>query len=296
MLRLVFTAAFGLLVTLCFGQLKKFYSLKETSRFDTVQFTLEATAGNCYIRSSDAGEGPLTIYGNPDLEKINPSFTSKVKEGKCVVDLDLQEFRSSSLSDGILFAMLRNKSEENNYWKILFDDNKIYQLNLSYGFGNADVDLSGTAVQNFKVRSGSADIVVDYNSREPNKTTMDTFQIKVDMGSIIARHLELANAKYINANIGFGRAMLDFSSNVSQSCTIDASVGAGSLDIFIPSREVPMIIYLKESPLCGMHITEGFEEVEKGVFVNMNYRADAENLMTFKIDVALGNVAFHYAD
>lgn len=296
MLRLVFSAAFGLLFSFSYGQLKKFYSLKEASPYDTVQFTLEATAGNCLVQSSKKDEGPLSIYGNPDLEKINPSFKSRVQNGKCIVDLDLQEFKSSSLSDGIIFAMLRNNSEQNNYWKILFDENMIYQLNLSYGFGNADVDLSGTSVQNFKIKSGSADIVVDYNNNQPNKISMDTFLVKVDMGSIIARHLELANASYINANIGFGSAMLDFSSPPGQKCMIDASVGAGSLDIFIPSRNVPMIIYLKESPLCGMSMTKGFEEVEKNVFVNMSYSADAENLMTFKIDVALGNVSFHYAD
>ncbi len=295
MLRLVFTAAFGLLFSFCYGQLKKFYTLKETSGYSTIDFTLEATAGNCFIKSSDS-EGPLSIYGNPDLDKINPSFRSRIVDDVCKVHLDLQEFRSSSLSDGILLAMIRDKSEQNNYWKIIFDREKKYRLNLSYGFGNADVDLSGTSVQNFKVRSGSADILVDYSDGEPNKIEMDTFWVKADMGSIVARHLELARAKYVMANIGFGRALLDFSDASDTRCTVDASVGAGNLDVFLPGRDVPMIIYMKDSPLCGMRLAEGFEEVERNVFVNMNYRADAKNLLTFKVDVALGNVAFHYTN
>ncbi len=294
MLRIVLASVFTLSLTLCFSQLKKFYTLKESVSFDTVAFRLEATTGNCFMKASD--EGPLSIYGNPDLEKINPSFKSKVTGRTCKVDLDLEEFRSSSLGDGILLAMLRTEESQNNFWKILFDTEKVYHLDLSYGFGNADVDLSGTSVQNFKVRSGSADISVNYNNGEANKIEMDTFWVKTDMGSISAKHLELAKAKYVKANVGFGRAMLDFSATSDRKCTIDASVGAGSLEVFLPGNHVPTIIYMKESPLCGLRIANGFEEVEKNVFVNMSYQADAQNLLIFNVDVAMGNVAFRNTD
>lgn len=296
MLRLVFTAVFGLLFSFSYGQLRKFYSIQETSSFDTVDFALEATAGHCSMKVSENSEGPLSIYGNPDLEKINPSFKSKIVDGKCIVDLDLQEFRSSSLSDGIVYAMLRGDKKDNNVWKVLFDEEKVYKLNLSYGFGTADIDLGGASVQIFKVKSGSADIAVGYGDSTPNKVVMDTFYIKVDMGSITARQLELARAKYIDANIGFGNALLDFGDrSLSQGCNIKASVGAGSLDIVIPGKDTPVIIYMKDSPLCGTSMAEGFEEVESNVFVNKSYSAGAENLMVFNIDVALGNVSFKYA-
>ncbi len=293
MLRLVLTGAFGLFFSCSYGQLKKFYTLKETVRIDTVDFSLEATSGNCYIKSSPDAEG-LTIYGNPDLNKINPSFKSSVENGKCDVALDLQEYRSSNFADGLLMAMVREKVEENNYWKILFDQEKVYRLNLSYGFGNADVDLSGASIQNFKVRSGSADIIVDYNDRNPNKIQMDTFWVKADMGSVVARHLELAKARYVMANIGFGRALLDFGASTGDKCLVEASVGAGNLDVYLPREDVPIIIYLSDSPLCGRRMVDGFEEVERNVFVNMNYSSEAEDLITFRIDVSLGNVAFHY--
>ena len=118
MMRLVLTAAFGLLFSFSYGQLKKFYSLKEISKFDTVDFTLDATAGNCYIKQSN--EGPLAIYGNPDLEKINPDFKYEILNKTCKVALDLQEYRSSSFGDGLVLAMLREKTDDNNYWKVLF--------------------------------------------------------------------------------------------------------------------------------------------------------------------------------
>ena len=98
------------------------------------------------------------------------------------------------------------------------------------------------------------------------------------------------------ANVGFGNAILDFNKPGKEGCTIEASVGAGNLKIIMPGRDVPMIIYLKDSPLCGVRLAEGFEEVERNVFVNMKYDAHAKDLMTFRVDVALGNIAFQYAD
>lgn len=290
---MVFAAAFGLLSLFSYGQLKKFYTLNEEEHFDTIDFSLQATAGNCVLKASE-GEGPLVIYGNPDLERINPSFKTDMRGQTCNVRLKLQEFKSSSVGDGLLIAMFKEHAERNNFWKILCDEDKIYRLNLSYGFGHADVDLSGTSVQYFKVKTGSADILVDYNNGQPNKIEMDTFYVKADMGSIIAKHLDLSRAKYIKANIGFGRALLDFSDANNNKCAIDASVGAGNLDVFLPDTSTPMIIYLKDSPFCGVRIADGFEEVENNVFVNMSYRADAPNLLTFNVDVALGNVAFIY--
>lgn len=297
MLRLVFSLTLGLLFSVSYGQLKKFYSLKGCSGYDTVNFSLEASSGNCLIQPSTHESGPLNIYGNPDLEKVNPSFKAVVKNNTCTVNLALQEFKSTDIGDGIFMAMLGgNTTVDNNYWKILFDTDIIYKLDLNYGFGNADVDLNGTSVKGLKIRSGSADVLVDYSLREPNPIMMDTFQVKVDMGSLVAKNIDCANASCVIANIGFGRALLDFSGSVKNKCLVKASVGAGNLDIYLPKGDFPVIIYLKDSPLCGMKLVSGFEQVEKNVFVNMGYSASAENLLTFDLDVAMGNVAFHYAE
>lgn len=294
MLRLAFTVACGFVVSVGFGQLKKFYSIKESTDFDTIAFKLDATAGNCVIGPTSE-PGSLHIYGLPDLEKINPSFKAQVLQNTCNVGLSLEEYKSSSIHDGLMFAMLRSGRYENNFWKVQFNNNKIYKLELNYGFGNSDIDLSGLSVKQLKLKSGSADVVIDYLSSSPNPISMDTFQVKVDMGSLIVKRLDMAHASTVIANIGFGRALLDLSDAGDRKCKIDATVGAGNLDIFLPERRVPIIIYLKDSPLCGFEIVPGFEEVESGVYVNMGYSTKAENLLTFYIDVALGNVAFSYA-
>src|SRR5205085_1338606 len=115
-------------------------------------------------------------------------------------------------------------------------------LDLDYGLGNANVDLAGLSVSKLKINTGSADVNVSYSTGEANKVDMDTFYIKVDMGSLTARQLNLTRSKYVLADVGFGNMLLDFSDKPSMGHKIKGSVGAGNLIIYLPSNEVPVLV------------------------------------------------------
>jgi len=278
-----------------YAQLDKFYTIKNTAEFDTVEFYLKATATNCLLEYSSEINNPLTIYGSPDLEKINPSFSSKIKDRTCFSKLKLDEYSSSGFGDSFSMAVSGN-SKENDFWKVNLSDQKIYKLNLIYGFGNADVDLTGTSINKLKIKSGSADIVVGYDDGNHNPIEMDTFFVKADFGSIVAKSMELARAKNVITKIGFGNVLLDYDQGNNENCHVQASVGAGNLEVLLPKDDTPVIIRIKDSPLCAIKLEDEFEEVEKNVYVNIDYSASAENLLSFDIDVALGMVRFKYAD
>lgn len=297
MLKLALTV--GLSVALSFGvvaQLKKFYSLDDVSDFDTVNFDFVATSGHSFLRYIPQ-ENPLSIYGNPDLEKINPTFDALIQGRTCKVNLELEEYRASGLGDGLAFAVMGSSPSEDdaNYWKILLSNEKVYNLDLKFGIGTSDIDLSGASVQRLKVKTGSADVRVNYNHEQPNVCEMDTFMVQVDLGSFTANDLDHARASYVIAEIGFGSALLDFSHPLSKKCEVQANVALGGLEIFLPKNE-PVIIYVKDSPFRGMKMIKDFEEVEKNVYINRYYDKEADNLLTFKLDVALGNIAFRYSD
>lgn len=297
-MKLVFTTFFGLLTMMCaHAQLKKFYSLHDESLFDTVKFKLHATSGHCYFRTIEGGD-VLNIYGNPDLEKINPSFDAKVIDNSCFVNLDLNEYRISGLGDGLAFAVFSDASRaggesESNYWKMLVNDKKVYDLDLHYGIGTSNIDLSGAAVKNLKITTGSAEVNLNYEEDMFNQIRMDTFMIKSDLGTIATKNIYRSRAKNVIAEIGFGKVALDFSEPGTESCSVKATVGAGNLEVSLP-QDTPIIIYIKESPLCGVKISRDFEEVEKNVFVNMDYDAKAPNLLSLQVDVSLGSVVFDY--
>ena len=297
MLRWALTIAMGCgLISTSVAQLKKFYSLSEVSQFDTVNFEFEATSGHTHWRQVASGN-PLTIYGNPDLDKINPTFDAQILQRNCQVSLGLEEFRNSGLGDGLAFAMLGSSPTEydDNYWKVLLSDEKVYNLNMHYGIGTSDINLSGAKVKKLEIRTGSAEVSVSYSADKPNLCEMDTFMVKVDMGSFTANDLDHARAKFVSAEIGFGKAILDFSHPVTNSCEVQCNVGLGKLRVLLP-KEAPVIIYLKDSPFRALRMMKDFEEVEKNVFINRTYDAEADNLLTFKVDVSLGNVDFRYAD
>lgn len=292
MLRLVFLACiYGFSWHESLGQLRRFYELNEPEDYDTVDFTLKATSGISFVRQVDGGE-PLNIFGNPDLERINPSFHSRIVNSTCHVKLLLDEYRKSMVGDGLIFAMLGKKEEqEENYWKFLLNDQKVYNLNLNYGIGSSDVDLSGTAVNKLKITTGSADVVVDYAKEESNLVEMDTFMIKVDLGSIQARNLGHTRASTLIAEVGFGQGALDFSQGLDKDCEVYATVGAGTLDIILPQEE-PVIIHMTKSPLCNVSMPKTLENVEQDVYVTKDYDVDAINLLTIHVEVAMGAVNF----
>jgi hypothetical protein len=282
------------LLNILHAQLRRFYELSEPETYDTVDFTLKATSGISFVRHVEGGN-PLNIFGNPDLDRINPSFHSSISNNTCHAKLILAEYRKSMVGDGLVFAMLGGKEEESeNYWKFLLNDSKIYNLNLNYGIGSSDVDLGGTSIHRLKITTGSADVVVNY-TKGPNEVEMDTFMVKVDLGSLEARELNLARAKNLVAEIGFGQGLLDFKNKLDNQCNVYATVGAGRLNVILPKDE-PVIIHMKESPLCNVRMPESLEQVEKNVYVNMTYEARAENLLTIYVDVAMGAVSFAIAD
>jgi len=275
-------------------QLKKFYSIKNESTFDTVDFLLKATSGTYFIKPSHDPD-PLSIYGNPSFADVNPTFYSNTHGKTNHVMLDLQDYNQKGLSHTITYSMFAaNEKEEKNFWKIYLNDEKVYRLKLLYGVGNAYVNLSSLPVSNFKIITGSADVNVRYDEQMANQCPMDTFYVKVDFGTVWVRKIQLSRARHVIAEVGFGTAVLDFSEAMSEECFVNATVGAGNLKILLPKNDFPAIVYFKGSPLCNISLAGGFEEVDQDTYVNASYTPDAKNLLEFNIDVALGNITFEY--
>jgi hypothetical protein len=298
MLRLVTVVVVCLSITSgAYAQLKKFYTLKQSNEYDTVDFTLKAATGHSFVKNYADQTDPMVIYGNPDLERINPSFKTKYAGKTCYASLELNAFNSHSFGDGFTFVMAkRTKEEHGNYWKILVNNEKVYRFHMKYGVGNTEVDLSNIKLDKLWLNTGSANVTVGYQPDSRNLIKMDTFFVKTDMGSIQTKYLGNSRAKTYMADIGFGTAQLDFRGSDNQKVQCNAKIGAGSLDVLIPTKSTPVIIYVKDSPFCGIRMSDDFEMVEKNVYVNRSYSAKATNLMTFDIDLALGTISFAYAE
>ena len=276
-----------------FGQIKKQFSVEDPPSCERIKLTLKANSGTCFIKPSHNPE-ILNVFSNQAEGNYSHQFIKEVNGKVCQVTLSLEETQSEGFSQTVSSRVFgAEKPEQEKFWKMYLTDAKPYSLELNYGVGNANVDLSGLAITTLKINTGSADVNIGYHSGLQNLVQMDTFFVKVDMGSVNAKNLSLARPKYVVANVGFGNVMLDLSTAPEVSNHIKGSVGAGNLVILLPADgSVPVMVKIKDSWLCSIKLTDDLKETSANTYANAAYAKNPKNALTFDLDVSLGNIVF----
>ena len=275
-----------------FAQIKKHFTVADNDQFDKVDLTLSTANGTSYIRPTP-NRNPVNVYGESNPNNKPPDCKSKLSNRTQHVKVNFDNVDIQEANKGLAFNVFKTESEaKNDQWHVYLSQNKPIRLHLDQGMGRTFLDLSGMTCERLNISSGSADVNISYADKKYNQTEMDTFCIKVDMGALVADQLMFSKAENIIADVGFGSASLDFSGiNVVKS-NVDASVGVGNLVIYVPDEKNPTIIHIKDTPLCRVTLPHYFSEIKSNVFVNSSYREDADNLITFNLDVAVGNILF----
>ena len=293
MLRVAILIFVGKLIGLdSVAQVKKQFTVEKNEQCNRVELCLKAKTGNCFIRPSQNNE-LLNIYSNQDLEEYSHSFSNEVKNKACIVKLALDQESERGVGRKISYHVFGGDEKPNEkFWKVYLTEALPYSLDLDYGLGNANVDLAGLSISKLKINTGSADVNVSYSTGEQNKVDMDTFFIKVDMGSLTARQLNLTRSKYVMADVGFGNMLLDFSDKPSMGHKIRGSVGAGNLVIYLPANDVPVMVKISDSWLCSVHLTHNLKKIGENTFANAAYTKNSKDALTFDLDVSMGKIVF----
>ncbi len=284
----------GVVITaLAFGQIKKQFVVENQEDCQNVKLILKANSGNCFIKPAHSND-ILTVYSNQDIDAYAHKFNKEVINNTCHIKLGLEEMRSDGFSQTISTRVFGASSGSSNdkFWKMYLTDSRPYFLEFIYGVGNANMDLSGLSIKNLKITTGSADVNVGYYSQMENKIDMDTFYIKVDVGTAKVKSINLSRAKYIVADVGFGNMMLDFSDKPLVANEIKGSVGAGNLIIIMPQEDVPVLVKIRDSWLCSVSMPKNLKKIKDNTFVNAAYSNDSKGAMVFNLDVSMGNIIF----
>jgi hypothetical protein len=276
------------------GQMKKQFTVENTTACENINLHLRSNSGNCYIKPSQNSE-ILNVFSNQDESSYSHSYRKELKGKTCDVFLNLEETNSDGIGQTISTRMFGTSEGDNSnkLWKMYLTESKPYLLELNYGVGNAHVDLSGLAIKKLKISTGSADVNVGYSALE-NQVDMDTFSVKVDLGSLNVKNLNLSKARYryMVADVGFGNMTLDFSDVPLVSNNIKGSVGAGNLVIMLPSEETPVMVKIHESWLCSIKLPAGMKKINDNTYVNASYKKNAANSLVFDLDVSMGSIVF----
>ena len=287
----------GLLVGLVCGsvlgmaQESKHFRVEHNNKYRSITLNYSASSGVCYLAQGD-GQDAISVYSTRDIDEFNHSFNRQESGDKLNIELSLDEKNNETFSQSISNKVFSKSKPEDNIWKVILAEDIPYNLNLNYGIGAAYIDLAGLSVNTLKVKTGSADVNIGYLTSMPNSINMDTMEIKVDLGNVSVRQIYLANVSNISAEVGFGNMLLDLAEPMDESCHVVASVGAGTLEILIPKSKRPIIIRVKKSMLCDVKLTKSFKETQENVFTNMEFDANADNLLEFDVDVSFGTIVF----
>ncbi|WP_420385096.1 hypothetical protein [Roseivirga sp.] len=274
------------------AQTKKHFTVKGNESCEKIYFSLKASSGTCEIRTR-MGELPINIMGYHNEEYITSDFGEQM-EGKTLhAWLNLKDNGKEGFGSKLTKIFGKKTTDTENYWNIYFTDYRPYTLDLNYGVGKAYIDLSDIAVENCRITSGNAHVKVGYLSKVQNRTEMDTMIVSVDLGDVEIERIDLARAKNILAEVGFGNLTLDFDEQPSMSSSIWARVGAGNLTINLPKNNVPVLVRMKDTSYRKFKVPEGFEKVSDNVFVSSSYTNEAENMLIFNIDLSMGSVIFN---
>lgn len=273
------------------AQTVQHFRVEHDKKVKTVTLNYHTSSGICYLAQGETGE-PVNVYSARDIDDFNHSFNKETADGKLEVNITLDEKNNESFSQSISNKMFSESKPEDNIWKVLLSEDVPYDLNLTYGIGTAYIDLGGMSVKNLVIKTGSADVNIGYLNAMPNNIHMETMNIKVDLGNVDARQIYLANVRNIEAEVGFGNMLLDLAEPMDEPCHIDASVGAGSLEILIPRNEIPVLVRVKPSLLCDVRFSRDFREIADNVFANMEISEDSDTMLEFNVDVSFGSITF----
>jgi hypothetical protein len=275
------------------GQIKNQFTVEDNTACESIKLQIKANSGNCFIKPSHNPE-VLNVFSNQQPDAYSHQFRKEVKGKVCEVSLSLEDVANQGFSQSISYKVFSSeKPTYDKLWKMYLTDNKPYDLELFYGLGMANIDLSGLSIRSLKINTASADVTVGYYNQIENLVQMDTLALKVDLGSVNAKNISLAKSKYILADVGFGNIMLDFSTTPVVPNTIKGSVGAGNLVIILPTNnEAPVSVKIKESWLCSVKMPKAFTKMGDGTYTNAAYQKDSKNALKFDLDVSMGNIVF----
>jgi hypothetical protein len=274
------------------AQVRNSYAISDHQDFDKIKLSLKGSEGQCYIEP-----GRQTAQMN--IEQISnderrPNFEEKIVARTKQINIQLDD-EKASLGASISKRMFSRQSVDDYTWKVYLSKYKPMDLDLTYAVGDTYIDLSGLPVERLKMHTGSANVHVHYKNNQGNLLAMDTFLIKVDLGTFEAKNLHLSRSEKVFADVGFGTLHMDFEDAQMISTDVSASVGAGKLEVILPTSDVPVKININHSPLCRIKMPEEFEKSSANVFTNMDTKGETENYLTFNVDVAVGNIVFKSA-
>ena len=123
MSKLLFIISFLIYTVSVNSQSRKFYTIKDDNSYDKIVFKVKAESGSYKIKPSNR-TNIIDIFGSPNHDNLNPSFTSKKINNR----IRSVNFTVENLYDPILSNLIVNES---NLWEFFINEKKLMIFHLT---------------------------------------------------------------------------------------------------------------------------------------------------------------------
>lgn len=271
------------------AQLVREFRAPEKTGFEMVHLefsTYKSTTQLKRIKSS----GPVYIHGHLTKTNILPVFSHQIINNILETSLTHKNVESENLGKSITSKFFDTEGDFDHSWDLGLNSNFLYHLDFNLGMGKANFDLAQLPVSQLKVKSASADVVIHYSSADPNQIQMDTLLVTLNMGSVDIQSANFTNAKMMIFEVNYGSINLNFSEGMPSACNVIAAVGAGTLNLHLPSDSYPIKIKMKTTAMCRTSLPKYLRSIDKETYVTKGYKASDPRLLELIIDVGVGSL------
>ncbi len=158
-------------------------------------------------------------------------------------------------------------------------------LDLEFGFGSADIDLSGIRLEDLDIECGLSDVNV--SSLRDNPIECNRIKLESGLGDLSISGLGYVHARNIDLNVGLGSANIDFRGGRIIDTEFDIEVGLGDLDLILPER-ANIRVDINDTFLSSVSVY-GLKEENEDEYVSPDWKPGLP-VIHLDISVGLGSV------
>jgi hypothetical protein len=272
------------------AQLVKEFKISEKKGYEVVNLMFSSYKSTTLVKRIRSME-PLYIHGHLQKTNILPVFSYEIKNNILESSLVHKNVESENLGKSITSKIFSgNNSDFDHTWDLGLASNYVYNLDFNLGMGKTEIDLAQLPISKLKVHSASADILIQYGSKDPNQVQMDTLLVTLNMGTVEVNDLNYTNASKMIFEVNYGTLNLNFSEAMPNMCHVIAAVGAGSLHLSLPDESYPIKIRMKTTAMCRTTLPKYLQTVDKHTYITKGYKESDPRLLEFILDVGVGSL------
>lgn len=254
---------------------KTFVSSRQPAGEEELRVRVSYGAGALTLRRG--GDGALyRLVLRYDEESAQP--LAEYRDGR------LRAGASKADGRGIRFAGFGDRTSQNALDLELGTDVPL-ELDLAFGAGEAELDLTGLPIRELEVSTGASESMLRIDQVNPERMELASF--KVGVADFRVRGLGNLAAEEVRLTAGLGSVTLGLDGEWPADARLVLEMGLGALSLRAP-EELGVQIRAESNFLASLDL-EGMEEHEDDVHRSANWER-AERRVEVEVSAALGSI------